>query len=253
MAKNAQSLDGIVPGDQSIYARMNDTLACIHNQNYNNVTKAGEVGFFLVDTSDSFSGGTDAFSDEIPAAVGNATIIGNDIRAAIQGYVDYAMMMARVILIVLTIAAWMSCAVLIKTVSQMNLDEKMREMGVLRAIGFKKRSIGEIVIAQLGVMIGIGVAAGLIIGLVPPQFFDISELSQYLSYNKVYAMSDVTVAVSMASTIITVTSGIALPLVSGLIPLIAAQKRSVVEMMSPSYMRKGNSNAKKKGTRRSRS
>jgi ABC-type antimicrobial peptide transport system permease subunit len=243
---NEQSLWGLVPSEEALYTRMNDTLEYVHNRNYNNVTKAGEVGFFLVGTAESFSGGANAFTVAVSTATGDALIAATDIRLQIQGYIDYAMMMARTILIFLTIAAWMSCAVLIKTNSQMNLEEKMRELGILRAIGFKKKYLGEIVVAQLGVMIGIGVGLGLVIGIIPPQFFDVSGLTQFLSYNKVYAMDTVTVSISLVSTIVSIASGIALPLVSGLVPLVAAQKRSIVEMMSPSYMRQSHSKTTKK-------
>jgi ABC-type antimicrobial peptide transport system permease subunit len=217
---------------------LNDTLAWIFNQN------AGEIGFFMVDTSTSFSG-WHAFTANTMTATGIATIVANDIRQAFQGYIDYATTLARVILTVLTVAAWISCAVLIKTVVQMNLDEKMREIGVLRAIGFNKSSIGEIVMSQLAVMIGIGVAAGLGIGLIPPNFFDVSKLSQFLSYNKVYAMDTITISISLLSTMISIMSGIVLPIIAGLVPLISAQKWSIVEMMSPSYMRQRHVNIKK--------
>lgn len=236
--KNEQSLFGLVPSDEELYMRMNDTIEYAQNRN-------DEVGFFLVGTSGSFSGDANAFISTTATATGIASISATDIRAQIRGYIDYAMMMARTILIFLTISAWLSCAVLIKTVAQMNIDEKMRELGVLRAIGFKKKSLGEIIISQLSVMIGIGVCTGLVIGLVPPNFFDVSTLTQFLSYNKTYAIDAITISISLVSTIIAIISGIVLPLVSGLVPLIAARKWSIVEMMSPSYMRQLHPKVKK--------
>jgi ABC-type antimicrobial peptide transport system permease subunit len=245
VAKDTDSLSGLVPSEECIYARLNDTMAYVHN------TVDGEVSFFLVGAS--FQNGASAFAGSVDTNTGAANVVANDIRLHFQGYIDYATLLIRVILSVLTVSAWISCGVLIKTIAQMNIEQKMREIGILRAIGFQKNAISEIVISQILVMASLGTAAGLGIGLIPPQFFDVSEVSRFLSYNKEFAMAEVIVVVSLVSTIIAIVAGLALPIVSGLVPIIGMRKWSVVEMMTPGYMhQKQDTSGKKKRGRRSK-
>lgn len=232
VALDERSLNGLVPTTNCIYARLNDTMHWIFNKH------PGEIGFFLVDVAPSFNKENVALFDaEISTATGNAVIVANDVQAAFAVYIDFATFVARFILIMLTVSSWISCSTLIMSIMQMNLEQRMKEIGILLSMGYKKRAISEIILGQIACISVFGIMAGLVIGIIPANFFDISSIAQFFSYNKVYEMiNPIVITISTTTLLITITTGIVLPFIFGLSPLIGLRHWSIVEMINPTYM-----------------
>jgi ABC-type antimicrobial peptide transport system permease subunit len=232
---NELSFSGFVPHESTMYIRMNESFDWVFNEAAN----ASSVSYFLVKTGQGFTG-MESLQGSIISGNGTIPIVAYDIRLAFNVYVDYVLALVRILLMTLTVAAWVSCGMLVKTIMQMNVKERMREIGILQSIGFKKKAVGEMLVSQVLFMSAIGSVLGLMVGMIPPQFFNIDVLIQFASYNKTYPVDPIVmespVIISPVSILISVASGMILPFVFGLVPLLKIRKWSIVQMMTPMHM-----------------
>lgn len=223
------SFTGFMPNAKTIYIRMNDSFEWVFNE------RPGEISHFLVDVEGNFPGAS-AFEDEITAGNETVNIVAADVKALFQDYIDYVSVLVLVILVSLTVGSWVACFLLIKTITDILIRDRMREIGILRANGFSRKATMEIFLGQLLVISAVGTAGGLLLGLVPPQFFDLDILITFVSYNKVYPVTvEGAIVASPASITASIISGMALPFLFAISSLKQLRRKSIVEMMSPEF------------------
>jgi ABC-type antimicrobial peptide transport system permease subunit len=149
--------------------------------------------------------------------------------------------LVQVVMSAMTSMAMLACAMFVKTIVQIMLKEKIREIGILRAMGFGNRVAREMATGQVLVISVIGTAVGIGIGMTIPIYFKnfLTPLAPVFMDGSVYNIEiDVPFHVSLETIIISVTAGITLPLLFGIVPTIQLQKLSPVVLMNPDYIRK---------------
>jgi ABC-type antimicrobial peptide transport system permease subunit len=227
---NPLSAMSMNPNEYTAYISMTNALSRVFNGN-------DGASYFLV--------GTTGFVDEtgiesllrerhdIPVALGN-------VKRATGGYVNYMMMFGRLVLVAFTSLGMLSCSMLVKTLVQMHLERRAREIGIFKALGYKQGVLYKLITGQVAVMSSIGTAAGLLVGMVIPIFLDTSRAVNFFSSNAGYDATvtvPLQVMVSPASFIISVASGFLFPLFFALAPVKKARKWKIVDLLKPYYIK----------------
>lgn len=202
------SLNDIIPNPNTVYLRMEDA-----KENIFNLQTEG-ISYFMISAGQGFN--ESAFKS-------NFTPLGIsifNIQDFLDDYTVYFTTLLRAVFIVIVIISTFMCAMLIKTIMQMNLKEQFYEIGVLRSLGVKKRHVAEYLLSQSMFLMGSSLLLGVVLGTQLPNMIDLSYAIEFLSYNKVYEMQiDMVVVISPTSLIISVVAGVLFPLVAALWPL----------------------------------
>ncbi len=251
-SENTASVDAMVPPKNGYYITMEDA----HDLVFNNVD--GMASFFLVDAVEGVTADL-LFRALEPVITGDERARVFDVRAFLNAYMDYASSIARTILLSLSAISIVACSQLIKTTTQMNLSEKIRELGIFQAMGFKRKAILDIVISQVLFVSVIGTGIGFLLGTLLPLNFDLSIMVKFLSGNRIYAVaSSGVLTISMTSILTSIGAGIGLPLLFSSVPAAKMRSWTIVEMMNPVYMQVNpdiearGRNARSQGRRRAR-
>lgn len=214
----ANSLNTITPKSKTVYFRLNDTLSFILNGNPDG------VGYYIV------SGNIENKAILTPYSI-------FDIRESVQGFIDYSMLIARSLLIVLSMFSILVCAYMIKAVIEFNIEERKKEIGIMLAIGFERRAVMQYVTTQIIIISTIATSIGFCLGLVLPLNIDTRTMIQFLSYNKVYEVAvDMPVAFKPESIALVIGFGMLFPLIQGLAPLKELKRWNIIEMMNPEHV-----------------
>jgi ABC-type antimicrobial peptide transport system permease subunit len=225
-----ESIGKLNPALTNLYINIDDYYRWVFNKAKNTSS------YFLLSTTSELT--LESIRSTLtPNPFGNYTVQIFDTRAYLQEYVEYASNLLRVVLLALGGVSIVVCSQLVKAIMQMGVSDRLREIGIYLAMGFKQKSVYQMFTAQILFIASIGTGIGIMGGFLVPMNFRIDVLAGLIGKIDVeLPPSPGFYSVSPASIIITFFTGLISPLLFGLSPLWKMRNWKVIQLLNPVYM-----------------
>jgi putative ABC transport system permease protein len=152
------------------------------------------------------------------------------------GDADIYVQLFRGILMALSAISLIVCVIIIKNLMEMSRENQIYEIGLLRTLGLTKSSIFLIFFFQIVILAVIGLFIGLLTGFFLSHVFFgplKSVLNTFLSLETEY---DINIFISPITWVSSISAGLIIPLIFGIIPSLKASKVNIVTALRP-YLR----------------
>ncbi|MHA1797375.1 MAG: ABC transporter permease [Candidatus Helarchaeota archaeon] len=148
------------------------------------------------------------------------------------GDIEIWLMLFRGIVEIFSAISLIVLVIIVKNLMEMAKEEKIHEIGILRAIGMSRSAIFKIFFYQILLISIIGTTLGMILGVFISQLF-FGPFSDVISAFTYSTTLDILFYISPLSILISILAGLFIPTIFGMIPAISASRTNIVEALYP--------------------
>jgi hypothetical protein len=223
--QRSTSLRGFQPPETCYYMNANDMGAYVTNNN------TAKCSFFIIATNDFFDAG--ALKGAVNTAVMGSSVEFSDVKSMTLDVIFYLEILIRAVLAGISIVCILFSSNLIQSNIKRNLDENMRDLGILRASGYPKRIMKTYTYTQTTILSLCGTAIGLAGGLIPPLFADINGMANAILTATQDTEIVIPISISIWSLLIALGVGFIAPACFANRPLREIEKYTIIQMIEP--------------------
>ena len=179
----------------------------------------------------------DSMMQYLNSSLPSNTLYGFNLKSLFENEINNVFSLMMAILIIFSGISFVICAVLIKNLFEVAVEEQMEEIGIMRAIGVSRGGIFAIYITQISIISVIGSILGLILGYFISTFFftSIQYASNVLNplLYDLLEPSSIIITVTYQTILISFLSGVIISLIFGLLPAYKASVKQIIYALNP--------------------